>query len=197
MAIRQALTELAQCSNPDTSVFIYFSSHGGRLEAGPYAGEYLLPVDTWYTSDQSLAETAISGAEFTTALHAIPTRKVVVVFDCCHAGGIGQPKEVTAPKLKTLPKSYYDALTSGRGRVILASSRSICSLVCAVGPQARAVSSASSTSSITYSPESPAISPVSTRSSKPRWRRTSPSLCTWGVSRLRRCHWPPGGPFRL
>ena len=123
-AIRQALAKLAQCSNPDATVFFYLSSHGGRLESGSYAGEYLLTVDTLYTSDQSLAETAISGAEFTTALRAIPARKVVVVFDCCHASGIGQPKEVTAPKLKPLPESYYEALTSGRGRVILASSRS-------------------------------------------------------------------------
>ncbi|HSF29899.1 MAG TPA: TIR domain-containing protein [Candidatus Tectomicrobia bacterium] len=123
-AIRQALAELAQHGNPDATVFFYLSSHGGRLESGRYAGEYLLPVDTLYTSDQSLAQTAISGAEFTTALQAIPARKVVVVFDCCHAGGIGQPKEATVPQLKALPESYYEALTSGRGRVILASSRS-------------------------------------------------------------------------
>jgi hypothetical protein len=123
-AIRQALAALARRTNPDATVFLYLSSHGGRLESGPYAGEYLLPVDTLYTSDQSLAETAISGTEFTDALRTIPARKVVVVFDCCHAGGIGQPKEATAPELKALPESYYEALTSGRGRVILASSRS-------------------------------------------------------------------------
>ena len=123
-AIRHALAELARRSHPDATVFVYLSSHGGRLESGPYAGEYLLPVDTLYASDQSLAETAVSGAEFTAALHAIPARKVVVVFDCCHAGGIGQPKEAPAPELKTLPESYYEALTSGQGRVILASSRS-------------------------------------------------------------------------
>lgn len=123
-AMRQALAALAKQTNQDSTVLFYISSHGGRLESGPYAGEYLLPVDTLYTSDHSLAETAISGAEFTAALHAIPARKVVVVFDCCHAGGIGQPKEATAPELKALPESYYEALTSGRGRVILASSRS-------------------------------------------------------------------------
>src|SRR5215472_7399882 len=124
MAIRQALAELAQRSNPDATVFFYLSSHGGRLESGPYAGEYLLPVDTLYTSDRSLAETAISGAEFTIALHAIPARKAVVVFDCCHTGGIGQPKKALEPEFKALPESYYEALTSGRGRAILASSRS-------------------------------------------------------------------------
>jgi hypothetical protein len=72
-----------------------------------------------------LAQTAISGVELTEALRHIPARKVVVVFDCCHAGGIGQPKEAVALVLKAgLPESYYEALATGQGRVILASSRS-------------------------------------------------------------------------
>jgi hypothetical protein len=124
-ALRQALADLARRSNADSTVLIYISSHGGQVESGPYSGEYLLPVDTDYTSAESIAQTAISGAEFTEALRAIPAGKVVVVFDCCHAGGIGQPKDPTAPMVKAgLPESYYDALKAGRGRVILASSRS-------------------------------------------------------------------------
>ncbi len=123
-AVRQALADLAARSDPDSTVFFYLSSHGGRIETGPYAGEYLLPVDTVYTAEESIAQTAISGNEFTAALRAIPARKVVVIFDCCHAGGIGQPKDAAVPVLKALPESYYDALKEGRGRVILASSRS-------------------------------------------------------------------------
>ncbi len=124
-AFRTSLVDLAKQSDMDSSVFIYLSSHGGRIEAGPYAGEYLLPVDSVYTSEKSLAQTAISGAEFTALLRAIPARKIVVVFDCCHSGGIGQPKNVAAAALKTgLSESYYDSLKAGRGRVILASSRS-------------------------------------------------------------------------
>lgn len=124
-ALCQALADLAKRSNPDSTVFIYFSGHGGRVESGAYAGEYLLPVNAVYTSGESLAQSAISGAKFTAALHAIPARKVVVVFDCCHAGGIGQPKDATAPVLKSgFSDEYYDALKAGRGRVILASSRS-------------------------------------------------------------------------
>ncbi|MDH7486281.1 MAG: caspase family protein [Anaerolineae bacterium] len=123
--LRKALADLAARSDPDSTVFLYVSCHGGRIESGPHAGEYLLPVDAVYTSTRSLAQTAVSGAEFTEALRAIPARKVVVVFDCCHSGGIGQPKEAAAPGLKAgLPESYYEALKAGRGRVILASSRS-------------------------------------------------------------------------
>ncbi|GHO90789.1 hypothetical protein KSF_008370 [Reticulibacter mediterranei] len=124
-AIRQALANLAKHSNQDSAVFFYISSHGGRIESSPYAGEYLLPVDTIYDSDQTVAQTAISGEEFTNALRAIPARKVVIIFDCCHSGGIGQPKVATAPLLKSgLSEHYYEVLQHGRGRVILASSRS-------------------------------------------------------------------------
>jgi hypothetical protein len=124
-AIRQALKRLSQCSHQDSTVLIYLSSHGGRIESGDLAGEYLLPVDTQSTSDKQLVETAISGTEFTEALQAIPARKLVVIFDCCHAGGIGQPKDAMLFGFKTgLPDRYYEQLKAGQGRVILASSRS-------------------------------------------------------------------------
>lgn len=121
----QAFAKLAKASNSNSTVFIYISSHGGQLKSSSYSGEYLLPVDTDFTSEALLAETAISGTQFTEALRAIPAQKLVVIFDCCHSGGIGQPKDIDAPELKTgLPERYYDVLKQGRGRVILASSRS-------------------------------------------------------------------------
>jgi len=123
-AVRQALKDLASRSDKDGTVYLYISSHGGRVESGPYAGEYLLPVEAYTTSEDAIAKTSISDAEFTKALSKIPARKVVVVLDCCHAGGIGQPKDATAPTIKALPDSYYAKLAEGRGRVILASSRS-------------------------------------------------------------------------
>jgi hypothetical protein len=121
---RDGLAALAARSNKSSTVFIYLSSHGGRIESGPHAGEYILTVDTVYTSDASLAATAVSGAEFTERLQAISARKIVVVFDCCHSGGIGQLKAAGIAEMKAIPENYYDTLKSGRGRVILASSRS-------------------------------------------------------------------------
>ena len=123
-SLRQALADLVQRSDQDSTVFIYVSSHGGSVEFGPHAGEYLLPVDADFTSGASLAQTAVSGAQFTEALRAIPARKLVVIFDCCHSGGIGQPKDAEAPTVKAgLPDNYYEVLKQGQGRVILASSR--------------------------------------------------------------------------
>ncbi|WP_423223707.1 caspase family protein [Candidatus Amarolinea aalborgensis] len=124
--IRQGLANLAQRADQDATVFIYFSGHGGQISSGSRAGAYLLPIDTRYPSDEALALSAISGVEFTNALNALQARKVVVAFDCCHAAGIGSPKDaLAAPTFQAgLPDSYYDVLKSGRGRVILSSSRS-------------------------------------------------------------------------
>jgi len=127
-----SLDRLAGSTDPSSTVFLYLSCHGGRLRSDPTKAAYVLPVDALVDSDESLARTAISGDELSAALRAIPARKVVVIFDCCHAGGIGQPKAVgEAPeelldgRVKAgLPDSYYEALSSGTGRVILASSRS-------------------------------------------------------------------------
>jgi hypothetical protein len=122
--IRAALRALAEHTDPDSTVFFYLSSHGARIESGPSAGEYLLPVDTVYPDYDELARTAIPGAEFSEALGSIPARKVLVVLDCCHAAGVAEVKDLEGESaLKTLSEGYYEALSKGKGRVVLASSR--------------------------------------------------------------------------
>ena len=125
-ALRQGFGDLAGRSNVDSTVLISFSGHGGRIESGPQAGQYLLPVDTVYPSVEDLARTAISGAEFTGALHAIQARRLTVVLDCCHAGGIGEPRDLvpTARLESGLSDHYLDVLKVGTGRVIIAATRS-------------------------------------------------------------------------
>jgi len=123
-AIIDALSGLAARAHPTCSVLLYISSHGGRVVSGAFAGEYILPVDAVLGSDGDLARTAISGAEFTAALKAISARKMLVIFDCCHAGGLSQPKDVPGSLIKAgLPDAYYERLAAGRGRAILSSSR--------------------------------------------------------------------------
>ncbi|MBV9359680.1 MAG: caspase family protein [Chloroflexi bacterium] len=123
--LRQALGALASSCGPDASVLLYLSSHGARLESGPHADAYILPADAQATSDAAIASTALAGAELTRLLRAIPARKLVAVFDCCHAGGIGEPKDALGTPLQPgLPESYYATLQAGQGRVIMAASRS-------------------------------------------------------------------------
>jgi hypothetical protein len=127
-ALRRAFDDLAGrgelAVNEDSTVIVYISSHGGRIESGSRVGDYLLPFDADPADAETLARTSISGEEFAAYFAAIPARKVVVIFDCCHAGGIGEPKDSSAPSFKEgLPDFFYERLKTGRGRVILASSR--------------------------------------------------------------------------
>jgi hypothetical protein len=122
--IRSALADLAQHSQPESTVLVYFSGHGGHIEDGARVGEYLLPVDVSYTTEETLAQTAISGSEFAQAIKSLSSQRIVIILDCCHAGGIGQLKGALPSAYKSgLPNDYYDMLKQGRGRVILVSSR--------------------------------------------------------------------------
>jgi hypothetical protein len=92
-ALRSSLADLARVADGRATAFIYFSGHGGRLKTGPAVGDYLLPADAVYPDEAALAASALSAAEFTAALRAIRVRKLVVVLDCCHAGGIDEAKD--------------------------------------------------------------------------------------------------------
>jgi hypothetical protein len=69
-----------------------------------------------------LANTAISGSEFTNHLQAIQAKKLLVLLDCCHAGGQADAKALPSVK-SPLPSSALNELQRSRGRVIIASSR--------------------------------------------------------------------------
>jgi hypothetical protein len=115
------LDQLAQSTTPDSTVIVYFSGHGYQV-AGPM-GEtyYLMP----FGYDQTkLYKTAISGAEFTAKLQAIPAKKLLVLLDCCHAGGLGDTKNLGYEAVKApLPPEAQALFTEGKGRVVIASSK--------------------------------------------------------------------------
>jgi hypothetical protein len=117
-ALRSALADLARAATDRSTVLFYFSGHGGRIAAGPAHGDYLLPVDAVYPDEAALSQSALSAADFTAALRAIPARKLVVVLDCCHAGGLGETKDFKSG----LSSPTLEQLQAGFGRVILASS---------------------------------------------------------------------------
>ncbi|HEX8204253.1 MAG TPA: TIR domain-containing protein [Isosphaeraceae bacterium] len=125
-AIRSGLAALARDAGPKSTVFLYFSGHGGQIREGPNRGQYLLPVDTVYPTDDDLARTAIPAGEFTAALNAIKAHRLTVVLDCCHAGGLGEPKDlVPAARVEPgLSDGYLNTLKAGTGRVIIAATRS-------------------------------------------------------------------------
>jgi hypothetical protein len=120
--IRIALKGLVECTTPESTVFLYFSGHGGRaLEKGVWRA-YLCPREA---SPDDLAHTAISGDEFSALLTEIPARKLLVTLDACHAAGSAELKAADGTVVwKTgLPDDYYEALSQGSGRVVIASSK--------------------------------------------------------------------------
>src|SRR5690606_19419865 len=127
-AIRRALADLAARCDGDATVTVYFSGHGGRAPAGQFAGEYILPVDAQVAGGDGagLAASAISSGELTALLQAIPARKLLAILDCCHAGGAGFVKEAGAalPGVAGgLSHAGYEALATGRGRIVFAAAR--------------------------------------------------------------------------
>jgi len=121
---------LASRTDEDATVVIYFSGHGYQVEEKGKTNYYLMPYE--YDVNR-LAETAISGNEFAAKVDAIKSRKLLILLDCCHAGGLDvvttakgvvmkAPPGVTATKAP-LPASAVNALTAGNGRAIIASSQ--------------------------------------------------------------------------
>jgi uncharacterized caspase-like protein len=124
-AILDGLTWLANTTGVGSTALVYYSGHGGRIDSGPHAGSYLIPVDTRL---DALATTAISSDELTVALNAIHADRLVVLLDACHSGGAGDAKDIgladTAVYKSGFGNEVYSQLAQGTGRAILASSKS-------------------------------------------------------------------------
>ena len=107
-----SLNWLAESAGEKDTVILYYSGHG--IETPDF---FLVP----YGFDRKeLEDTAISGKAFTDLLRNIESRKLLVLLDCCHAGGQAEVKDaVKSP----LPASFMNELRSSKGRVIIASSR--------------------------------------------------------------------------
>lgn len=119
--INEKLQWLARHAEPHDTIFIFFSGHGIRPADGFDAEkEYLCLVDT---DLYNLSATAISGEEFTTALQAINSERIVVFLDACHAGGIGIPNDNARRFKPGFSSEVYDRLMGevGEGRVIIPS----------------------------------------------------------------------------
>ncbi|WP_148313855.1 caspase family protein [Sorangium cellulosum] len=127
-AIRGALEELKARCGPGSTALVYFSGHGGSITSGPRVGQYLLPVDADGSSQDSLAGTGISGDELTGLLSAVRAKRLLVILDCCHAGGVGEPKAIVPVEgldgfKAGLSGADYERLAAGEGRVIFAAAR--------------------------------------------------------------------------
>jgi hypothetical protein len=120
-AILGALDALADLADPEATVVFYYSGHGYEVATAIGQAYFLLPYG--YNLSQ-LRQSCISGKELTDRLAAIPAKKLLVLLDCCHAGGIDESKAPGAQFAKApLPPEAHDLLAQGSGRVVIASSK--------------------------------------------------------------------------
>jgi hypothetical protein len=119
--ILAALDKLSQATSDESTVIVYFSGHGYRVASSTGEFYYLLPYG--YELAQ-LYQTAISGTDFAGRLRAIPAQKLLLLLDCCHAGGVGEAKAPGLGLTKSpLPPAAQELLAEGSGRVLVASSQ--------------------------------------------------------------------------
>lgn len=92
-AIKNALFEWLRQAIAEDVVVIYFSGHGSADSPDSRENLFLLPYDTDY---DSIATTGFPMWDIETALKRfIKAKKVIVMADACHAGGVGKPFDVS------------------------------------------------------------------------------------------------------
>ena len=122
--ILAGLDWLAATAKADSTVFVFMACHGGRIPNGELAGEYILPIETDASSASQFAATTISGALFTEKLRQIHSKKLLVILDCCHSGGIGQARDACAFRFtRGLSDDFHKQLATGEGRVIFCAAK--------------------------------------------------------------------------
>lgn len=113
-------------ADDDATAIVYFSGHGHEQD-----GEYfLIPYDFQRRRKRS---SAIAAADFAADVAALAPRRLLVLLDCCHAGGMAVKGTLAAtalhdaaiPPTLFLPagKSLATPLAEGEGRAVLSSCR--------------------------------------------------------------------------
>lgn len=115
-AIRRALEWLVNAAEEDDLVVIFFSGHGARN--GDHES-FFCPRDF---DGRRAEETGLTGEEFSRRLQRLQARRLLVLLDACHAGGLGHLKGAAERLKPGLPEAFYASLEAP-GRFIIASSR--------------------------------------------------------------------------
>ncbi|MFA5022512.1 MAG: DEAD/DEAH box helicase [Patescibacteria group bacterium] len=111
-AIITSLENLQQCEEEDL-VFISFSGHGSDTHE----------IVAYDSDPNKLEETGITIAELVDLFNNIPSKKLVLVLDCCFSGGMGS-KAIQIPAKPRTIESVDEKLKklSGEGRFIFTAS---------------------------------------------------------------------------
>ena len=109
-------------SHPDAPILFFYSGHGWSDYDDHY---YLIQYDV---EDTYLSDTAYDAQNLMRRLNAISAKQMVIVFDCCRAGGVAagkdrqEPEPVLAKGRNIAPPEALRQALSQRGRVVFSSS---------------------------------------------------------------------------
>lgn len=121
----------------DATAIIYYSGHGWRDNSSGKTLFYLIPYNV---NEQHISSSALKADEFSGAVASLNPRRLLVLLDCCHAGGM-EVKDIdflpngydatAIPPVQLMgdEKSIWkpgevepNALAKGYGRAVLSSS---------------------------------------------------------------------------
>lgn len=120
-AIRNRMNWLAEKATKLDTVLFYFSGHGHRTETADGQRTLLCPYDF---DSLRPADKVLDEEEIVNWMAQLQAKHVLLIFDCCYAGGIGERsvRAQTMGATQGLSDSFYRHLGQGSGRVIMASS---------------------------------------------------------------------------
>ena len=115
--IKEGIKWLKESADKDSTVIFFFSGHGysmGKRQFGLVA----------YDFDPTNESKILDSEYLNNVLNEIPSKKIVVILDCCHAGGVYSPG-ITPKGLKSYekfaPSTAVKMLSSGEGTVAISS----------------------------------------------------------------------------
>lgn len=118
-----ALDALVSCE-AEATVFLYFAGHGARIEQGPQAGDYFVTKEADRSAQAERIRHALSATMLTEAIERIPAYRLMLVLDCCDAGALAEARDPRwIERRPPLFQPCVKRLPSGRGRVVLAATR--------------------------------------------------------------------------
>lgn len=120
MNMRDALFNWLRQAIEEDVVVIYFAGHGSPDSPDTPQNLYLLPYDTQY---DSIASTGFPMWDIETALKRfIKAKRVVVIADACHSGGVGGSFDIarrSTPEANRISSGIQSLSTIGEGIAVL------------------------------------------------------------------------------
>ncbi len=129
--------KVAADKSANATAVIYYSGHGWRDAEQAPPDYYLIPCNV---SEHQLRSRALRASDFAAGINELEARRLLVILDCCHAGGMGVkgvspegfasaavPPRLFTGKEKTIAAADgskgLEDLATGSGRAVISSSQ--------------------------------------------------------------------------